>query len=63
MHSSLKHKESVQARSTTIHNRLAIQKDHSITKNKKRPGMIIKINAIETCTDIPECMTIEEYRL
>ena len=31
-------------------------------KDEKIPGMNLYINAIETCTDILECMRVEEIR-
>ena len=36
--------------------------NHEMNWDKKVPSVHITINAIESCTDIPSCMTAEETR-
>ena len=47
------HKNTVQTQIKTVHSGLAVQ---------IQLGMNIPINAIESCMDIPHCMTLEEIR-
>ena len=63
LHPSIQQKDPVKARTTTMYRSQLSRTNHIIHKDEEIPGMSINIKAIETCTDIQECMTAEEIWL
>ena len=60
MNPSTQYNNTTQTWAITIHYKLAIQTQ---PRDKEIPGMCTTINAIESCTAIPDCMRAEEIRL
>ena len=56
------HQNTIQTRGTAIYHRLNIQAQTQKNRDEEIPDMRITIYTIESCTDIPGCMTAEEIR-
>ena len=61
MHPSPQHKNTIQTGTTDVHIRLAVQIKPQ-GRDEEVADMNIKVNAIESCTDMPDYMRSEEIK-
>ena len=62
-HTLVQDKDHIQARHTTIHSQLVIQTQANEGRDEEIAVMNLNINAIGTCTDIPESITVKKVSL
>ena len=52
----------IQGWTRSIHSRLALQNNHKENKDTKVPGIQLNLSAIQTSTNLSDCMTIQELQ-